>query len=62
MKRLFYAIEEMEPENLDEETMDDFSPADDFSATMDGLSNVIFRVSRRRQEQHREAAAGRLQI
>ena len=56
MKRLFYAMKEMEPEALDEETMDDFP------AAMDGVSNVIFRIERRRQERHREAAAGRLQI
>ena len=56
MKRLFYAMKEMEPEDLDEETMDDFL------AAMDGVSNVIFRVERRRQERHREAAADRLQI
>jgi hypothetical protein len=55
MKRLFYAMKEMEPEDLDEETMDDFL------AAMDGISNVIFRVERRRQERHREAAADRLQ-
>jgi hypothetical protein len=56
MKRLFYAMKEMEPEDLDEETMDDFLTA------MDGVSNVIFRIERRRQERHREAAGGRLQI
>jgi hypothetical protein len=56
MKRLFYAMKEMEPEDLDEETMNDFL------AAMDGVSNIIFRVERRRQERHREAAAGRLQI
>jgi hypothetical protein len=56
MKRLFYAMKEMEPEDLDEEIMDDFL------AAMDGVSNVIFRIERRRQERHREAEAGRLQI
>jgi hypothetical protein len=56
MKRLFYAMKEIEPEDLDEETMDDFL------AAIDGVSNVIFRIERRRQERHREASAGRLQI
>lgn len=56
MKRLFYAMKEVEPEDIDEETMDDFL------AAMDGVSNVIFRIERRRQERHREAEAGRLQI
>jgi hypothetical protein len=56
MKRLFYAMKEIEPEDLDEKTMDDFL------AAMDGVSNVIFRIERRRQERHREASASRLQI
>lgn len=56
MKRLFYAMKEIEPEDLDEETMDDFL------AAMDGVSNVIFRIERRRQERHREAATSGLQI
>jgi hypothetical protein len=56
MKRLFYAMKEIEPEDLDEETMDDFL------AAMDGVSNVIVRIERRRQERHQELAAGRLQI
>ena len=56
MKRLFYAMKEMEPEDLDEETMDDFL------AAIDGVSNVIFRVERRRQVRHREVAAARLPI
>jgi hypothetical protein len=56
MKRLFYAMKEMEPEDLDEETMNDFL------AAMDSVSNVIFRIERRRQERHREGSAGRLQI
>jgi hypothetical protein len=56
MKRLFYAMKEIEPEDLDEETMDDFL------AAMDGVSNVIVRIERRRQERHRELAAHRLRI
>jgi hypothetical protein len=48
MKRLFYAMKEIEPEDLDEETMDDFL------AAMDGVSNVIVRIQRRRQERVRQ--------
>jgi len=47
MKRLFYAMREIEPEDLDEETMDDFL------AAIDGVSNVLFRVERRRRERHK---------
>ena len=39
MKRLFYAIREIELEDLDDETMDDFF------AAMDGVSNVLFASS-----------------
>jgi hypothetical protein len=56
MKRLYYAMKDIEPEDLDEGTMEDFLKA------MDGVSNVIFRIERRRQERHREASRGRLQI
>jgi len=47
MKRLFYAMKENNPEDLDEETMDDFL------AAMDGASNVIVRIERRRQGRFR---------
>jgi hypothetical protein len=47
MKRLFYAMREIELEDLDEETMDDFL------AAMDGVSNVLLRVERRRQERQK---------
>jgi hypothetical protein len=53
MKRLFYAMRAIEPEDLDEETMNDFL------AAMDGVSNVIFRIERRRQERHKQGVAGR---
>jgi hypothetical protein len=56
MKRLYYAMKAIEPEDLDEGTMEDFL------AAMDGVSNIIFRIERRRQERHREASHGRLQI
>jgi len=42
MKRLFFAMREIEPEDLDEETMDDFLQA------MDGVSNVLYRIEKRR--------------
>ncbi len=56
MKRLFYAMREVEPEDLDADTMDDFL------AAADGLSNVLVRIERRRQERRREDPAGRLRI
>jgi hypothetical protein len=43
MKRLFFAMREIEPEDLDEETMNDFLQA------MDGVSNVLHRIEKRRQ-------------
>jgi hypothetical protein len=43
MKRLFFAMREIEPEDLDEETMDNFLQA------MDGVSNVLHRIEKRRQ-------------
>jgi hypothetical protein len=51
MKRLFYAMREIELEDLDGETMDDFLKA------MDGVSNVLFRVGRRSQERHKREAS-----
>ncbi len=56
MKRLFYAMKEIEPEDLDEETMDDFLGA------MDGVSNVLFRVERKRQERRKQNVAGKLSV
>jgi hypothetical protein len=47
MKRLFYAMKEIE--DLNEEIMNDFLGA------MDGVSNVHLRVERRRQERHKHA-------
>lgn len=43
MKRLFYAMREIEPDDLDEETMNDFLQA------MDHVSNVLHRIEKRRQ-------------
>ncbi len=56
MKHLFYAMKEIELEDLDEEMLDDFLVA------MDGVSNVLFRVERRRQERHKRRAADRMPI
>jgi hypothetical protein len=44
MKRLFYAMREIEPEDLDEETMNGFLGA------MDGISNILYRIEKRRIE------------
>jgi hypothetical protein len=54
MKRLFFAMREIEPEDLDEELMDDFLQA------MDGVSNVLNRIEKRRQA--RAQAAKKLVI
>jgi hypothetical protein len=56
MKRLFYAMREIELEDIDEETMDDFL------AAIDGVSNVLFRVERRRQERHKQRATDKMPI
>lgn len=44
MRRLFYAMKEIEPEDLDEEVMNDFLRA------MDGVSNVLYRIEVRRRK------------
>jgi hypothetical protein len=49
MKRLFFAMREIEPEDLDDETMDDFLQA------MDGVSNVLYRIEKRRSARRQEA-------
>jgi hypothetical protein len=43
MKRLFFAMREVEPEDLDDETMDDFLKA------MDQVSNVLQRIEKKRR-------------
>ena len=43
MKRIFYAMREVRLEDLDEETMDEFM------AAMDGVSNVLYRIEKRRK-------------
>lgn len=47
MKRLFFAMREIEPEDLDNETMDDFLQA------IDQLSNILYRIEKRRRERRR---------
>jgi hypothetical protein len=47
MKRLFYAMKDVEPEDLDEETMDDFL------AAVDGVSNILNKIDRKRRERER---------
>jgi hypothetical protein len=54
MKRIFYAMREIQLEDLDEETMDEFMSA------MDGVSNVLYRIEKRRRE--REKPKVRLKI
>jgi len=46
MKRLFFSMREIEAEDLDDETMNDFLSA------MDQVSNVLHRIERRRQQRH----------
>lgn len=47
MKRLFFAMREVEPEDLDDEIMNDFLSA------MDGVSNVLHRIEKRRRERQK---------
>lgn len=47
MKRLFFAMREVEAEDLDEETMEDFLQA------VDHVSNVLHRIEKRRQKRSR---------
>ena len=44
MKRIFFAMREIQPEDLDEEVMEDFLQ------TVDQLSNVLHRIEKRRQK------------
>lgn len=47
MKRLFFATRDVESEDLDEEIMEDFL------AAMDRVSNILFRIERKRQERQK---------
>lgn len=48
MKRLFFAMREVEQEDLDDEILEQFLSA------VDGVSNVLYRLERRRRERHRQ--------
>jgi hypothetical protein len=48
MKRLFFAMREIEPEDIDEETMEEFLQA------MDQVSNVLYRIEKRKQARTRQ--------
>jgi hypothetical protein len=48
MKRLFYAMREVEREDLDDEIMGQFL------AAMDGVSNVLHRIERRRRDRQKQ--------
>ena len=48
MKRLFFAMREIEPEDLDDETMEDFLKA------MDQVSNVLQRIEKKRRARERK--------
>ena len=47
MKRFFYAMREIEPEDVDDESLDEFM------AAADQLSNAIFRIELRRRQRER---------
>ena len=47
MKRLFFAMREIQPEDLDDEMMEDFLKA------MDGVSNVLQRIEKKRRARER---------
>lgn len=48
MKRIFFAMKEIEVEDLDEETMSDFLSA------VDGVSNVLYRIETRRRKRQQQ--------
>lgn len=52
MKRIFYAMREVEQEDLDDEIMGQFF------AAMDGLSNVLYRLEKRRRERQKAGKTG----
>ncbi len=49
MKRLFFAMREIESDDLDEEIMNDFLK------TIDDVSNVLYRIEKRRHARHQQA-------
>lgn len=54
MKRFFYAMREIQPEDIDDESLDEFM------AAADQLSNAIYRIELKRQQ--RQKGARKLQI
>ena len=48
MKRLFFAMREIQPEDLDEQVLTDFM------AAMDGVSNVLYRIEVRRRKREQQ--------
>lgn len=54
MKRIFYAMREVRLEDLDEETMEEFMEA------MDGVSNLLYRIEKRRKS--REVKTEKLRV
>lgn len=48
MKRIFFAMREIVPEDLDDQIMNEFLTA------IDGVSNVIQRIEKRRRERERD--------
>jgi len=51
MKRILFAMREIQPEDLDDETMDEFMSA------MDQLSNILYHIEKKRQKRERPAVA-----
>jgi hypothetical protein len=54
MKRLFYAMREIRPEDLDEDVMEEFLSA------MDQVSNVLYKIEKRRQQRTKQG--GKLKL
>ncbi len=50
MKRVFFAMRDTEPEDLDDELMGDFLTA------MDEVANVLHRIERRRNERQKQVS------
>lgn len=48
MKRLFFAMREIQPEDLDEQVLDDFM------AAMDEVSNVLYKIEVRRRKREQQ--------
>ena len=51
MKRIFFAMREIQPQDLDDETMEEFISA------MDQLSNILYRIEKKRQKRGRPTVA-----